>query len=128
MCLNLKQIQLRFQLIKYYVYVIESFGKFYVGMTTDPIRRLRQHNSELVGGARSTRGRQWLLRRVYGPYDSRSEAMRAEYALKHSRRGISRTRWSPTDNVLCIELLTSEEQGIILRTRKSHEIVGERNK
>lgn len=32
-------------------------GSFYTGVATDLERRLRQHNGELVGGARYTRGR-----------------------------------------------------------------------
>jgi putative endonuclease len=32
-------------------------GSLYAGVTTDLSRRLRQHNGELAGGARYTRGR-----------------------------------------------------------------------
>lgn len=32
-------------------------GSFYTGVATDLQRRLRQHNGELAGGARYTRGR-----------------------------------------------------------------------
>jgi len=33
-------------------------GSLYAGVTTDMVRRLRQHNGELCGGARYTRARQ----------------------------------------------------------------------
>ena len=98
----------------YWVYVIESLvpryakngrklrGFFYVGMTTHPDRRLRQHNGEIVGGGRYTsKHRPWQMRVVYGPYFSRSEALKAEYALKHSKRGEARLSWKPDDSAWC---------------------------
>lgn len=55
----------------------------YVGISTDPKDRLRAHNGERAGGARSTRrGRPWELLGIWGPYESRGEAQRAEAALK----------------------------------------------
>jgi hypothetical protein len=38
---------------------------------------------------------------VYGPYSSRSEALRAEYALKRGKRGESRMRWTTADSPHC---------------------------
>jgi predicted GIY-YIG superfamily endonuclease len=66
----------------------------YVGVATNAVRRLRQHNGELVGGARATRaGRPWRLGVVYGPYASRADAQRAEAELKRLT-GAARLRWS----------------------------------
>jgi predicted GIY-YIG superfamily endonuclease len=96
---------------KWWVYVLKGSkssgsGKkeaYYVGCTTDYHRRLRQHNGEIAGGAKSTRsGRPWSLRAVFGPYDSRSAAMSAEHELKHSRRGKRREMWTPQDSDKCI--------------------------
>lgn len=89
------------------VYVIQGTspdGKrpYYVGCTTDVARRVRQHNGELTGGGRYTsRFSGWELRALYGPYKDRSEAQKAEYALKHSRRGARRLAWTPDDHPLC---------------------------
>lgn len=91
----------------WFVYVIQGNspdGKkpYYVGCTNDVARRVRQHNGLIAGGARYTsRFTDWQLRAVYGPYTGRSEAQRAEYALKHSRRGARRLTWAPNDHPLC---------------------------
>jgi putative endonuclease len=47
---------------------------------------MRQHNGELVGGARSTfRGRPWKVLHLEGPM-GKVEAMRREYAIKQMSR------------------------------------------
>ena len=46
------------KLSPWYVYMLEcADGSLYTGVATDIERRLRQHNGELVGGARYTSGR-----------------------------------------------------------------------
>ena len=98
---------------KWSVYVMQSLkprrgrrgvlpGFFYVGCTTDPLRRLRQHNGEIKGGGKYTaKHRPWVLRAIHGPYKDRSEAQKAEYALKHGKRGKARLEWSEKDSPLC---------------------------
>ena len=98
----------------YYVYVIQSEaprfdkkgarrpGFFYVGCTTDPVRRIREHNGEIKGGGRYTSmHRPWVKRALYGPYTGRSEALKAEHALKRQKRGSGRLRWSSDDSPWC---------------------------
>jgi len=76
-----------------YVLVSTKKPRTYVGVTTDVGRRARQHNGEIVGGARSTRaGRPWKIGLVRGPYDTRGAAQRAEYAIRQ-RRGLDRLAW-----------------------------------
>ncbi len=70
-----------------FVYILGSEGKggyrTYVGWTTDLHRRLGEHNSGI--GARSTRGRRWVL--LYAErYAIREEAMSREWHLKRDRR------------------------------------------
>lgn len=97
----------------WWVYVIQSEqvrvsskgkplpGFFYVGCTVDLARRLRQHNGEIKGGAKYTsQYRPWTPRAVYGPYDNRSDAMKAEKALKR-KRGVQRTQWTPLESSWC---------------------------
>ena len=105
----------------WWIYVIQSLkvrvgkrgnplpGMYYVGASTDPVRRLRQHNGEIKGGARSThKGRPHELRAIHGPYENRSEAMKAERALKKGKRGVKRTQWTPEDSPWCRGLGTQD--------------------
>jgi structure-specific endonuclease subunit SLX1 len=83
--------------VPWFVYVLASTrsARTYVGITTDPARRLTQHNGERPGGARATRaGRPWRIAAEYGPYDGRGEALRVERAVK-GLRGRERCSWAP---------------------------------
>lgn len=69
-----------------YVYILgtRDGGKWrtYVGWTTDLDARLRAHNAGK--GAKSTRGRRWVL--LYAEeYRTRGEAMSREWHLKRDR-------------------------------------------
>lgn len=73
-----------------YVLVSTRSRRTYVGVALDVERRLRQHNGEIAGGARSTRaGRPWRIGVVRGPYPTRGEAQAVEHALRR-RRGARR--------------------------------------
>ena len=70
-----------------FVYVLAAEGRggtrTYVGWTNDLERRLGEHNSGT--GARSTRGREWVL--LYAErYATRGQAMSREWHLKRDRR------------------------------------------
>ena len=69
-----------------FVYVLGSRGKdrtlTYVGWTNDVARRLKQHNSGK--GARSTRGRAWVLLHSES-FATKAEAMSREWHLKRER-------------------------------------------
>jgi len=72
----------------WYVYVLVSTvsKRTYIGMTNSPRRRLQQHNGELGGGAKYTRGcRPWKIKRLYGPYLTRSMACKVEWRAKRFR-------------------------------------------
>jgi putative endonuclease len=69
-----------------YVYVLGSDGKggprTYVGWTSDLDARLARHNA--AKGARSTKGRAWIL--LYAERcKTRGEAMSREWHLKRAR-------------------------------------------
>jgi putative endonuclease len=62
-------------------------GRTYVGASTDVERRLRQHNGELAGGARSTRtDTNWKVEKVYGPFADAGAALTFEAMWKSNRK------------------------------------------
>lgn len=74
--------------LPWFVYLIhsESTGHLYVGVTTDPTRRLAEHNGKGKRGARYTRkGRPWIRLYLESAID-RVAAMKREYAIKRFHR------------------------------------------
>ncbi|MFA5157656.1 MAG: GIY-YIG nuclease family protein [Patescibacteria group bacterium] len=68
--------------MKYFVYMIENAkSRHYIGITTDPKRRLAEHNNS---GAKSTKPfGPWKL--IYSEeFENRSEACKREWHLKNS--------------------------------------------
>ena len=61
-------------------------GSLYTGISTDPQRRLRQHQGELTGGSRALRGKGPLQLVWLFPAHSRSHASRLEYQLKQLKK------------------------------------------
>lgn len=75
----------------YYCYLLVSLksGRTYIGYTSDPYRRLRQHNGEIQGGARSTHAhRPYRLHCIVGRFKTPSQAMKFEYRWKHGAKGL----------------------------------------
>lgn len=71
----------------WYVYVLRcADGSLYTGVASDLQRRLRQHNGELVGGSRYTRGRRPVELLWSDTEVDRSAAQRREAAIKKMSR------------------------------------------
>lgn len=69
----------------HYVYILScSDGSLYTGYTTDPERRVEEHN--LGTGAKYTRGRTPVELVHLEEYDDKSTAMSREYEIKQLRR------------------------------------------
>jgi putative endonuclease len=69
----------------HYVYVVEcADGSLYTGYTTDPERRVAEHNAG--DGAKYTRGRTPVTLVHTEAYPSRSEAMSREHEIKQLSR------------------------------------------
>jgi len=72
---------------KFFCYIIRSDNRTYNGYTVNLERRLRQHNGELKGGARSTQGRTWeYLAIVSDPNWTKQEAMKCEWWIRYPTR------------------------------------------
>jgi structure-specific endonuclease subunit SLX1 len=108
------------------VYCI-SFGageKTYVGATNNFQRRLRQHNGELVGGAKYTTAaiasskqtKDWKLLFIVRGFPSSQAALQFEWALKHetlrhrSERNLRRRRILALESLLQKDRVTSNAE------------------
>lgn len=70
----------------YVVYLLysEETRRTYVGSTNNPAKRLRQHNGELVGGAKYTRaGRPWRKICHVTGFPDRRTALQFEWRMHH---------------------------------------------
>lgn len=70
----------------YFVYWIRSERSNYIGATVSLVRRLRQHNGEIKGGAKRTRNRVWYFYRIISGFRTWREALQFEWAFKHHCR------------------------------------------
>jgi len=72
---------------QWFVYIMRcADGSLYTGVTTDPKRRLREHNGELAGGARYTRARRPVTLVYTENCADRSAAGQREAAIKSQSR------------------------------------------
>ena len=74
---------------RFHCYLLRSLNpdqplKTYIGFTTDPHRRLRQHNGELASGARRTKsGRPWEYIAIIDGFPDKVSSMQFEWAWQH---------------------------------------------
>ncbi|MEH7222907.1 GIY-YIG nuclease family protein [Bacillus sp. JJ1566] len=70
---------------KHYFYVVEcKDGTYYAGYTTDVDQRMKKHNEGK--GAKYTRGRGPISLLFTQEFETKEEAMRAEYRFKRLKR------------------------------------------
>lgn len=76
----------------WYIYLLHNIvtNHTYIGCSTDPHRRLRQHRRELSGGAKATLNhcRQWQLVLILSGFENKSAAMRWEKIIKSRTKGL----------------------------------------
>lgn len=66
-------------------YIIRNNNATYAGVSPEPLRRLRQHNGELSGGAKYTTsvGKGWRHICLVHGFQDKIQAMQFEWAVKH---------------------------------------------
>lgn len=71
----------------WYVYILQNAtsDRLYTGISTDPARRLKEHNTSRRGARATRSGRPWVI--VYQEkVSTHSEALRRERAVKNLSR------------------------------------------
>jgi len=73
---------------KYYCYILKNSdnNRTYNGFTVNPKRRLRQHNQEIVGGAKYTKkhgNKNWEMYVLITGFPDEINALQAEWRIKH---------------------------------------------
>jgi len=100
-----------------FLYILRNAtGMTYVGVSRYPLVRLKQHNS----AARSlqkhytNRRRPWTLVAVLNGFNTRAQALRAEYMIKHQpqkiRHPVAIVARIATAQATCSQLLTTDER------------------
>lgn len=93
-------------------YIIVNKMSTYAGVSPDPVRRLRQHNGEICGGAKYTtsKGPGWKHLCLVSGFQTKQQALQFEWAVKHvaprNKGGIAQ-RIQKLFTVLCKEKWTS---------------------
>lgn len=75
------------------VYLLKSTTtrRTYIGYTVNPVRRLRQHNGEIKGGAKYTRrGRPWVMICYITGFPDHRTALQYEWKNHHPGKGMMR--------------------------------------
>lgn len=80
----------------------------YVGATNCFSRRIRQHNAEISGGARSTKGWSWKPIILVRGFPTRHDLLRFEWLWKHSKNFV--THKSPMKRIEILNHLLSTEE------------------
>lgn len=95
--------------MSYICYILRSlnpkyFNRTYTGITNNSVRRLRQHNGELVGGARCTRSIQPLTYFIKITNLTKIQALSIERKI-HNMKGHNKKYSGLIGSLLCIGYL-----------------------
>ena len=93
--------------------LLSETGSSYVGCTNNLNRRLRQHNGEITGGARATKGKAWTRILSVTGFPDQQSALQFEWAWKFHTRKLKGTsavdrRCTALSNLLQKEQSTSK--------------------
>lgn len=100
----------------FYVYLLVSTNKStYIGATVNLERRLRQHNGELVGGAKATKmaikkGQIWIRACYVSGFPTWNAALQFEWKWKRLGKNISRKANLLERRIRALDLLLALEK------------------
>lgn len=106
--------------MEWFCYILMSQDKkhTYIGKTNDIHRRLRQHNGEISGGAKSTRKhRPWHHICLVSGFKSEIEALRFEYMMKRFKRSNGLGRFNTLNSILSSDRLYQKLEDPFLTIR-----------
>jgi len=73
--------------MKWYIYIVRSKDdSLYTAITTDIKRRIKEHNTDSLKGAKSLRGKLPVVLVYYEIFKTQSEARKREAAIKNWKR------------------------------------------
>ena len=71
----------------WYLYIVKcKDGSFYTGITTDIKRRIIEHNTDDINGAKSLRGKRPVVLVHSESFKTQSEARKREVSIKNWKR------------------------------------------
>lgn len=80
-------------MFEHFVYIIKGINKnnsnrtkYYIGYTSNINRRIRQHNCEISGGAKATKGYSWEYCGIITNFRDHIEGLQIEWRLKFSTK------------------------------------------
>ena len=99
----------------FYVYILREIGsnRTYVGYTVNLERRIRQHNGEICGGAKATRGGKWEFAGFLTGFPDSIIALQTEWRLKHpvKKNGSGmKGRLNALQSILLLEKMTANSK------------------
>lgn len=77
--------------MNYFLYIVKcSDDSLYTGIATDLETRIKEHNGEIKGGAKYTRGKRPVKLVFSEKYKTRSDALKREVEIKRMSRSDKR--------------------------------------
>ncbi|MEK7159950.1 MAG: GIY-YIG nuclease family protein [Patescibacteria group bacterium] len=71
----------------YFVYIVKcSDSSYYTGVATNLEKRIKEHNGQLKGGAKYTRGKAPVVLKHFEKFETRSLALKREAEIKKMQR------------------------------------------
>jgi putative endonuclease len=72
--------------VKYFIYILfsQKSGKYYVGHSNDPFRRVNEHNT-IPFNTYTSKNRPWILAAVFSCPGEKSAAMKIEKFIKQQK-------------------------------------------